>query len=141
VQSYWLPSIRAQIALKGGDAATALEELNRAAPLDLLYPQVFFYSLMPSVVLRAEAYRLAGQPGLAVEQWRIILQNPGIAQLSATVPFARLQLARSYAASTAGKPPDPRAAKTYQDFLRRWDAADPDIPALVQARAEAARLR
>jgi Tfp pilus assembly protein PilF len=141
MQSYWLPSIRAQIALKGGDAATALEELHRAAPLDLLYPQVFFYSLVPSVVLRADAYMLARQPGRAAEQWRTILRNPGIAQLSATVPFARLQLARSYAASTAGKPSDSRATKAYQDFLRRWDAADPDIPVLAQARAEFARLQ
>jgi tetratricopeptide (TPR) repeat protein len=93
MQSYWLPTIRAQIALKQGDASTALKELTRAAPLDLLYPQVFFYSHMPSVVLRAEAFRLLGQPARAAEQWQIILRNPGITQLSATAPYARLQLA------------------------------------------------
>jgi tetratricopeptide (TPR) repeat protein len=135
-QSYWLPTIRAQIALQAGDAATALAELQRAAPLDLLYPQVFFYSLMPSVVLRAEAYVLAGEPQRALEQWQTILQNPGIAQLSATVPFARLQLARGYAVSSRGKPPDTRAARAYEDFLRRWAGADPGIPVLTQARAE-----
>ena len=137
-QSYWLPTIRAQIALQGRDASTALAELQCAAPLDLLYPQVFFYSLMPSVVLRAEAYMLTGEPGRALEQWRTILQNPGIAQLSATVPFARLQLARSYAVSS--RPPDSRAAEAYKDFLRRWDSADPGIPLLTQARAEFAQL-
>ena len=140
MQSYWLPIIRAQMALKGRDAVTALAELQRAAPLDLLYPQVFFYSLMPSVVLRAEAYMLAGETDRALEQWRTILQNPGIAQLSATMPFARLQLARGYAANTRGRPQDPRAAEAYQDFLRRWDAADPAIPLLTQARAEFAQL-
>lgn len=141
MQSYWLPTIRAQIALKARDARTALAELHRAEPLDLLYPQVFFYSLMPSVVLRAEAYMLDGESGRAVEQWRTILQNPGIAQLSATVPIARLQLARSYAASSRGGPPDSRAGEAYQEFLRRWDAADPGIPVLAQARAEFAQLR
>ena len=141
MQSYWLPTIRAQIALRARDARTALAELHRAEPLDLLYPQVFFYSLMPSVVLRAEAYMLAGEPGRAVEQWRTILQSPGIAQLSATVPIARLQLARSYAASSRGGPPDSRAGEAYQEFLRRWDAADPGIPVLAQARAEFAQLQ
>ena len=58
-----------------------------------LYPQIFFYSHMPSVVLRAEAYRLAGDAARAAEQWRIILRNPGITQLSATAPYARVQLA------------------------------------------------
>ena len=95
---------------------------------------------MPSVVLRAEAYMLAGEPGRAVEQWRTILQNPGIAQLSATVPFARLQLARSYAASSRGGALDSRAAEAYQEFLRRWDTADSGIPVLTQARAEFALL-
>ena len=141
MQSYWLPTIRAQIALRARDARTALAELHRAEPLDLLYPQVFFYSLMPSVVLRAEAYMLAGEPGRAVEQWRTILQSPGIAQLSATVPIARLQLARSYAAISRGGPPDSRAGEAYQEFLRRWDAADPGIPVLAQARAEFAQLQ
>ena len=96
MQSYWLPTIRAQIALQQGDSSTALQELTRAAPLDLLYPQVFFYSNMPSVVLRAEAFRLSGQPARAEEQWQIILRNPGITQLSATAPYARLQLARHF---------------------------------------------
>jgi hypothetical protein len=98
MQSYWLPIIRAQIALKQGNSSTALHELERAAPLDLLYPQVFFYSHMPSVVLRAEAFRLSGQPARAAEQWRIILRNPGITQLSASAPYARLQLAAAPAA-------------------------------------------
>ena len=93
MQSYWLPTIRAQIALKQGDSSTALKELTRAAPLDLLYPQVFFYSHMPSVLLRAEAFRLLGQPASAAEQWQIILRNPGITQLSASAAYARLQLA------------------------------------------------
>jgi hypothetical protein len=138
MQSYWLPTIRAQIALRAGDAPTALRELRTAAPLDLLYPQVFFYSLMPSVVLRGEAYMQAGEPARAAAEWRTILQNRGITQLSATVPFARVQLARSYAAGSA---PDSRTAEAYQDFLQRWGDADPDIPLLKQARAESARLR
>jgi Tfp pilus assembly protein PilF len=95
MQSYWLPTIRAQLALRQHDTATALKELTSAAPLDLLYPQVFFYSHMPSVVLRAEAYQLRGERAHATEQWQIILSNPGIRQLSATARYARRQLAHS----------------------------------------------
>jgi eukaryotic-like serine/threonine-protein kinase len=94
MQSYWLPTIRAQLALRQRDASTALKELTTAAPLDLIYPQVFFYSHMPSVVLRAEAYMLGGDPARAAEQWQRILQNPGITQLSATAPYARRQFVR-----------------------------------------------
>ena len=93
MQSYWLPTIRAQLALKRGDAATALKELATAAPLDLLYPQVFFYAHMPSVVLRAEAYLLLGERSRAAQQWQLIVRHPGITQLSATAPYARHQLA------------------------------------------------
>jgi eukaryotic-like serine/threonine-protein kinase len=97
MQSYWLPTIRAQLALKKHAAAIALKELTTAAPLDLIYPQVFYYSHMPSVVLRAEAYELAGDPTRASEQWQWIVQNPGITQLSATAPYARRQLAHDTA--------------------------------------------
>jgi len=97
MQSYWLPTIRAQLALERGDVPGALKELRAAAPLDLLYPQVFFYSHMPSVVLRAEAYLKSGDVARAAEQWQTILRNPGITQLSATASYARLQLARARA--------------------------------------------
>ena len=60
-------------------------------------PQVFYNSHIPSVVLRAEAYELAGDPTHAAEQWQRIVQNPGITQLSATAPYARRQLAHGTA--------------------------------------------
>jgi hypothetical protein len=33
------------------------------------------------------------------------------------------------------------ARKSYQDFLTLWEDADPDIPILIQAKPEYARLR
>ncbi len=101
MQSYWLPTLRAQLALQGGDAVSALEELATAAPLDLLYPQVFFYSHMPSVVLRAEAYAQRGEAAHSLEQWAKVVHNPGITQLSATAPYAARQLARGNALQSA----------------------------------------
>jgi eukaryotic-like serine/threonine-protein kinase len=34
-----------------------------------------------------------------------------------------------------------KARAAYQDFLTRWKDADPDIPILIAAKAEYARLR
>ena len=141
MRSYWVPTIRAQLALKGGAAAAALKELAAAERLDLLYPQVFFYSLMPSVVLRAEAYLVSGQPQRAAEQWQIVLRHPGIVQLSATETFAKLGLARTYAHGVVHRASSGTSARAaYQSFLASWQRADPDIPLLIQAQAEEARL-
>jgi eukaryotic-like serine/threonine-protein kinase len=51
--------------------------------------------------------------------------------------LAHLQLARAFVLSK-----DPIKAKAaYQDFLTLWQDADSDIPILVQAKAEYARLQ
>jgi len=84
---------------------------------------------------------LAGQPARAVEQWQTILQNPGITQLSATVPFARLQLARSYALIASNSAGGARARAAYQSFLGPWKDAEADIPIFTQGRQEFARLQ
>jgi eukaryotic-like serine/threonine-protein kinase len=143
MQSYWLPCIRAQIALKRKDAPTALKQLETAEPLDTLYPQVFFYSHMPSVVLRAEAYQLSGQPMRAATEWEKVLKNPGIVQLSATAPIARLSLARIYASQTGTRNASTKqqACRAYQDFLSLWQEADGNIPLLSEARQEFVNLR
>jgi hypothetical protein len=51
--------------------------------------------------------------------------------------LARLGLARAYAVQgdTA------KAKTTYQDFLALWKDADPDVPILIQAKAEYAKLQ
>ena len=142
VQSYWLPCIRAQIALTKKDPTRALQLLRGAAHYDTLLPQVAFYSPMPSVVLRAEAYSATGQPALAANEWKKILKTPGIVQLSASAPIARLQLARAYASQGAKN--SSVHAKTriaYQDFLLLWKDADLDIPILKEARNEYAKVR
>jgi cytochrome c-type biogenesis protein CcmH/NrfG len=51
--------------------------------------------------------------------------------------LARLGLARAYAMQ--GDTTKARAA--YQDFLALWKNADPDVPVLIQAKAEYAKLQ
>jgi eukaryotic-like serine/threonine-protein kinase len=143
VQSYWLPCIRAQVALAQKDPARALQLLRTAARYDTLLPQVAYYSHMPSVVLRAEAYSATAQPALAAKEWETILKTPGIVQLSASAPIARLQLARIYACEPATGSASARAKAriAYQDFLSLWQEADADVPVLREARQEFAKLR
>jgi len=50
--------------------------------------------------------------------------------------LSRLQLARAYALIDRTK-----ARAAYQDFFRNWKDADPDIPILMQAKAEYAGLQ
>jgi len=143
VQSYWLPSIRAQIALASKQPALALQQLDKAKRYDILFPQVTWYSHMPSVVLRAEAYAALDQPDLAAKEWQTILQYPGIVQLSATAPIAKLQIAHIslHQAGVENSSARNSARSAYQDFLSLWSDADPDIPILKEARAQFAQLQ
>lgn len=98
---------------------------------------------MPSVVLRAEAYSLAGQWARAAEEWQAVLNNPGIVQLSATAPVAKLQIARAYRQHVRGDDRDrqAKARAAYHSFLSLWKEGDSDIPILKQAEQEFATLR
>ena len=137
VQSYWVPTIQAQIALNAKDAPGAITQLRNAAALEygLSISSANNSCLLP-VYLRGEAYLLAGQEGAAAEFQKII-DRPGLVWNCATGALAQLELGRAYA--QAGDKTKARAA--YQDFLTLWKDADPDIPVLKEARAEFARLQ
>jgi eukaryotic-like serine/threonine-protein kinase len=60
----------------------------------------------------------------------------GPAVLSAVVPIRRIMLARAYAG--AGRTAEAR--RSYEEAFRIWKDADPDLPLLVEARAEYQRL-
>ena len=137
VQSYWLPTIQAQIALNANDGAGALAQLRNAANLDygLVVGNANSSCLYP-IYLRGEAYLAAGQEG-AVAEFQKIIDHPGIVWNCATGALAHLELGRAYAA--AGDKAKARAA--YQDFLALWKDADADIPVLKEAKAEFAKLQ
>jgi hypothetical protein len=52
-------------------------------------------------------------------------------------PLSYVGLARA----TALTGDNARARKAYQDFFGQWSDADPDVPVLIQARKEYARLK
>jgi len=138
VQSYWLPTIRAQIALVNQQPPQAVDMLQAALPVELGQPLSTQgpYCLYP-VYVRGEAYLAAGQGGAAAAEFQKLIDHRGISWSCATGALARLGLGRAYA--LAGDKTKARAA--YQDFLTLWKDAEPDIPILKQAKAEYAKLQ
>ena len=137
VQSYWLPTIQAQLALSAKDGASAISQVRNAAGLE--YGFVVGNgnsSCLYSVYLRGEAYMAAGQEG-AVAEFQKIIDHPGLVLNCATGALAHLELGRAYA--LAGDKAKARAA--YQDFLTLWKDADSDVPVLKQAKAEFGKLQ
>jgi Tfp pilus assembly protein PilF len=90
-----------------------------------------------SAYLRGLAYLQLRQGSEAAVEFQKILDHRGIVINSPIGALAHLQLARAY--TMQGDTAKARAA--YQDFLTLWKDADPDIPVLVAAKSEYAKLK
>ncbi len=138
MQLLWLPGIQAQLELNRKNPASALNSLQTAIPIEL--GQIGFVnnvSCLYQVYVRGEAYLAAGEGSAAAAEFQKILHHSGIVWNCWTGAMARLGVARAYALQ--GDTARSRAA--YQDFLTLWKDADPDIPILLEAKAEYARLQ
>jgi eukaryotic-like serine/threonine-protein kinase len=131
VQADYLPLIRAQVALEHNNSSKAIEFLQAALPYEL-----GAVALLPAYV-RGEAYRAGHKGSEAATEFQKILDHRGIVLTEPIGALAHLGLARAYAMQS-----DTAKAKVaYQDFVRLWKDADPDIPILKQAVAEYAKLQ
>jgi eukaryotic-like serine/threonine-protein kinase len=147
MQSLWLPTIRAQLALNRKNRAEALNGLQPAVPIEL--GQIVFQaglSCLEPTYVRGEAYLSSRQGNAAAGEFQKILDHGGIVWNCWTGALAHLGLARANALeSKSGQGADADAARVralaaYKDFLTLWKGADPDIPILKQAKAEYAKL-
>jgi TolB-like protein len=86
--------------------------------------------------VNCEAY-LAAHQGNEAAEFQKILDHRGVVQNCTIGTFAHLQIGRAHAMQ--GDAAKARAA--YQDFLTLWKDADPDIPILIAAKAEYAKLK
>ena len=138
IQAYWLPTIRAAIAIDRGDAQKAIELLNTASEYELGEPvQWPSHGTLYPVYVRGDAYLRAGDGVLAVTEFQKIIDHRGIVANLPLGALAHLQLGRAYKlAGDAGK-----AREAYAAFLVLWLEADSDIPILKQAKAEYAKLK
>jgi serine/threonine protein kinase/tetratricopeptide (TPR) repeat protein len=138
IQFNYLPTTRAQIELIHNDFARAIEALQPTAPYELGTPTGSNVSLaLYPVYVRGEAYLAAHQGGEAAAEFQKILDHRVIVGNEPIGALAHLQLARAYA--TQGDTAKAKAA--YQDFLTLWKDADPDIPILIAAKSEYAKLQ
>jgi tetratricopeptide (TPR) repeat protein len=123
-----VPMRRAAMELRRNQPAKAIELLQAAVPFERAYPEV--------VYLRGLAYLRTGNGLGAVTEFRKIIDHKG-ATWGPRYPLAYLGLARG--AAQIGD--SDGARKAYQDFLELWKSADPDIPVLIEAKQEYARLK
>ena len=140
VRFSYLPALRAMIALNLGQPSQALELLQPAAPYELSSHRSsfsgLFGNLYPSYV-RGEAYLATHRGREATVEFRRILEHRGIVVSDPIGALASVQLARAYLMVGDRT----RAKSAYDDFLKLWKDADPEIPILKQAQAEYANVR
>ncbi|MGA9039118.1 MAG: protein kinase [Terriglobales bacterium] len=86
---------------------------------------------------RGLAYLRLPDGAKAAEEFQKILDHRGVAATNPEYFLAYLDLARAYVLQ--GDKAKARAA--YQDFFAAWKDADPDVPVLIQAHAEYAKLQ
>jgi tetratricopeptide (TPR) repeat protein len=134
MQFYTLPTIRASIKLSQNDPAGAVRLLEPARDYELTDASGF-NSVYPAYI-RGLAYLKLGQGDAAAHEFQKLIDHPAIVGRDVIGALAHLQMGRAQAMSGNRD----AARGSYQDFLKIWKDADPDIPIYKQAKAEYASL-
>jgi serine/threonine protein kinase/tetratricopeptide (TPR) repeat protein len=139
LNNYWVPVIRATIEIGQDHPAVAIGVLQASVPYELGVPtpQPMLGAPLYPVYVRGQAYLALHQGKEAAAEFQKILNHQNVVENFITGALAHLGLARAYALQ--GDTVKARAA--YQDFLALWKDADPDVPILLQAKAEYAKLQ
>jgi eukaryotic-like serine/threonine-protein kinase len=134
VQRFWLPTIRAAVALERKDPNQAIELLKGTSQIELSSQ---IGPVMSPAYVRGEAYLMLLDSKRAAGEFQKFVDHRGLVVNFPWGALARLGLARAFALQG-----DTTKTKTaYQDFLTLWKDADPDIPILKEAKAEFAKLQ
>jgi serine/threonine protein kinase/Flp pilus assembly protein TadD len=138
IQKAWVPVIRGEIALNRGDFEKALTILapDQTDDLGSVTSGAITETMLP-VYLRGMAYLQAGRGKEAATEFEKFLADRGAVLNLPQAAVARLGLARAYALEGD----DAKARVAYQNLFAQWKDADPDLPLLVAAKAEYAKLK
>jgi eukaryotic-like serine/threonine-protein kinase len=138
VTGYWLPANRASAAIKRGEPSKAVDLLKPALPYEQgLVSNVEFGLLLYPAYVRGEALLRLHDGAQAAAEFRKFVDHPTMPVNSPLLPLAHLGLARAYVLSGDTE----KARVEYQTFLALWKDADSDIPVLVAAKSELAKLK
>jgi eukaryotic-like serine/threonine-protein kinase len=143
---YWIPTVRAAVALHRNHGADAIDILQVTTPYELGQPLQMGPATLYPVYVRGETYLQLGQAGRAATEFQRLLDHPGCVMNFLLGALAHLGVARAnalQARTSQGVEANAarvRALADYKDFLALWKDADPDTPILKQAKAEFARL-
>jgi len=132
---YWLPVIEASIDLAEHAPDRALIALEPSLPYELGAPAPENTGTLHPAYLRGLAYLAEKNGPAAAAEFQKVIDHRGIVQNFLLGSLAHLQLARAYALSGDNA----KATTEYQEFLTLWKDADPDVPVLREAKAEAGR--
>ena len=117
-----VPGIRAEVEIRRGRPARAVDLLRNAAPYELRDFTVPY--------IRGSAYLSALMGTDAAREFQKILKNQGVDPISPYYPLAHIGLARAYTLEG-----DQAASRReYEAFLASWKDADQDIPILREAK-------
>src|SRR5262249_36377518 len=132
INSVLVPIVRAGIELSRERPGRAIEELRIVGPYEL-----GFIAVLAPIYLRAQSYLMQGSSLQATEEFQRLLNHRGSDPFSPFYAVAPLGLAQAQA--LAGNVVG--SLQSYEQFLREWAGADPDIPVLCDARKEYDRLK
>jgi len=135
----WIPTIRASIDNQQGDAASAVEALQKATPVELgnANGEMDDGLTLRPVYARGQAYLLLHRGAEAASEFRKIVDHPGYIGPNTVTALAQLGLARAYVLQGDAA----KARAEYEQFLNLWKNADPDLLVLQQAKEEYANLQ
>ncbi len=115
-------------------AALALHDKNPSAALDILKPARQFDLISLTPLLRGQAHVMLHQVQIGIVDFQTVLSHRGLPFVVGSVvyPVAEIGLARAFAEiGDKGN-----SAQTYRTFLDLWRAADANQPLLAEARTQ-----
>jgi DNA-binding winged helix-turn-helix (wHTH) protein/tetratricopeptide (TPR) repeat protein len=141
-QGFWLPTIRAAIAVQKNDGNSAIQALNGMGTLELAAINAGNEVCLCPAYVRGQAYLMLHDGKAAAAEFQKLIDHYGLITNFPWGALARLGLARAYVLEAQTDPAAREKARAaYQNFLTLWKDADPDIPIYKQAKAEYAKLQ
>jgi tetratricopeptide (TPR) repeat protein len=130
-----IPIVKSLNSLQRGNTEDAVAALQPARRFELGTDP--YNTAFVVIYTRGLAYLKMKDGTKAASEFQRILDNAGRGPVSVFRPLAQLQLARALAM----KGDEAGAKKAYQDFLAWWKDADPDVPVLMEAKAEYGKIK